>query len=564
MGSFRPPGNGSATGWLARGGAFAGGRYRLCRPSDAGRRPRFACVVPEARRRRDAGPPAAAFAASHEPETRAVGKPGCWRLCGRLGRECALRWAGADFQPRTGSSGGAAARRHLDLDAHRVGLQPGMDQRRGGRAVPRCFFTTGQQAPVGAVGHDEQRPTTSSSVAPASASAAAIVAKAWSHCVTTSARWSCGHSRSRWCRRPRCRRRPPRPGIADLLLEAGAQEMRRRSVMGLVLAPVARGFERRAMLPQRGEALRFLVSTRAALRMTYQLSRPPRDRGEEQDDGAGSVAIPATPGWRRRCRGSRWRRARRGGCVPARRGQAVTGPPQRSGGGCARSGGNLPSFPPADRARHQVAAQWDRGRRHLLRAQSTHQVHSKEQISASRLSGGRSRPQHSQLGRSFSIVSLLAGMGAAACRTQEVMPGGRHEGLRPARGRRTGPERGARRLAEDPAIGKARRHHSVPRRNRCLSSTTMKAGNPRPRCARPPPCRVRYSSTSTFLIAVLRQPRRRAAHRAEIEAAMLLAGIAHRLGAVPLASIKSSRRGLEGFHIAVHAPRRGRPKEPVA
>ena len=38
----------------------------------------------------------------------------------------------------------------------------------------------------------------------------------------------------------------------------------------------------------------------------------------------------------------------------------------------------------------------------LVCAQSTHQVHSKEQISASRLSGGRSRPQHSQLGRSAS------------------------------------------------------------------------------------------------------------------------------------------------------------------
>ena len=39
-------------------------------------------------------------------------------------------------------------------------------------------------------------------------------------------------------------------------------------------------------------------------------------------------------------------------------------------------------------------------------AQSRQKVHSKEQISASGLSGGRSRSQHSQPGRSSSMVVL--------------------------------------------------------------------------------------------------------------------------------------------------------------
>jgi hypothetical protein len=52
-----------------------------------------------------------------------------------------------------------------------------------------------------------------------------------------------------------------------------------------------------------------------------------------------------------------------------------------------------------------------------VRAQSAHHVHSKEQIIASRLSGGRSRPQHSQSGLSSSIFASPGGRSSARVRS---------------------------------------------------------------------------------------------------------------------------------------------------
>ena len=93
-----------------------------------------------------------------------------------------------------------------------------------------------------------------------------------------------------------------------------------------------------------------------------------------------------------------------------------------------------------------------------------------------------------------------------------------------------------------------------------LSSTTMKAGKSTTsifQTASMPSSG--YSRTSTLLDAVLGQPGRRAADRAEVEPAVLLARLGDLLRPVALGQHhQRAARRLELLDVGVHPPGRGR------